>query len=72
MFNVTADPNKCFPCIYSITIMQCPQDIYHDYQAKLLMRGPSENCTTNPPPLGPPHSMEDNLLLSPALPVSHP
>lgn len=56
--------------IYSITIMQRPQDIDHDYQAKLLMKGP-ENCSTIPPPLGPPHPLEDNLFLSPALPASH-
>ncbi|KAK5857374.1 hypothetical protein PBY51_010625 [Eleginops maclovinus] len=58
--------------IYSVTIMQRPHEIDHYNRAKLLMRGPSENCTTNPPRLGPPHTLEDNLFLFTARPVSHP
>ncbi|TNN84154.1 hypothetical protein EYF80_005481 [Liparis tanakae] len=60
-------------CSYSVTIMQRPHRIDHDYQAKLLMTGPSEKCTAaNLPPRGPPQPSEDNQFLSPAaLPASH-
>ncbi|KAG7238536.1 hypothetical protein INR49_030809 [Caranx melampygus] len=57
---------------YFTTIMQRPHDIDHEYLGKLLMKGPSENCSTNPPPISPPHPLEDNLFRSPDLPVSHP
>lgn len=57
---------------YSTTIMQHPHDINLGYQAKLLMKGPSENCTTKPPLFVPPHPLEDNLFLFPALSVSYP
>ncbi|KAG7509671.1 hypothetical protein JOB18_001680 [Solea senegalensis] len=57
---------------YNQTSMPSPHDIDHDNQAKLLMKEPAVNCSTNPPPTDLQHPLEDNLFLSLHPPVSHP